>query len=83
MTPAPAPPVSPRRSLKGWLFSVWLVKNKGFVKGFLALLAAYLTVVFAPVEPPELKAVLVGGVGLVSKLGFDVLDYWLSEVPQP
>ena len=76
----PTPVPSPRLSFKGWLFTTWLVKNKGFVKGFLALVAAYLTVLLAPVDPPELKALLVGAVGLVGKLGLDAVDYWLSEV---
>ncbi len=78
---AQAPP-SPPFSFKGWLFSVWLVRNKGKVKLLLVLFFAWLTALFAVVEPPTLKALLVGVVGFVSNFGLDLLDYWLTPQPE-
>ena len=79
--PPPAP-VSPPFSFRGWLFSVWRVRNKGAVKMLLVVFLAWLTALFAAVEPPELKALLVGAVGFVSKFGLDLLDYWLTPQPE-
>jgi hypothetical protein len=75
-------PPSPPFSFKGWLFGTWLVKNKGAVKLLLVLFFAWLTVLFAVVQPPELKALLVGFVGFASKFGLDLLDYWLTPQPE-
>lgn len=76
-------PPSPPFSFKGWLFSSWLVKNKGAVKLLLVLFLSWLTALFAAVEPPELHALLVGVVGFASKFGLDLLDYWLTPQPEP
>ena len=78
----PEPP-SPPFSFKGWLFSTWLVKNKGAVKMLLVVFLAWLTALFSGVEPPELRAFLVGVVGFASKFGLDALDYWLTPQPEP
>ena len=79
---AQAPP-SPPFSFKGWLFSKWLVKNKGVIKGLLVLFFAWLTAILASVESLELRAFLVGAVGFASKFGLDLLDYWLTPQPEP
>ena len=76
------PPTSPRFSLKGFLLGVWFQKNKGAIKLLLTLLVAYLTVLLANVEPQELKALLVGGIGLIVKFGLDLADYFISENPR-
>lgn len=73
---------SPAFSFKGWLFSTWLVKNKGVIKGLLVLFFSWLAVLFSSVESPELKALLVGVVGFTSKFGLDLIDYWLTEQPK-
>lgn len=78
---AQAPP-SPALSFKGWLFTKWLTRNKAAVKLLLVLFLAWLTALFAAVEPPELKALLVGAVGFLSKFGLDLLDYWLTPQPE-
>lgn len=82
MSAQPPTPPSPALSFKGWLFSKWLVKNKAALKMLVVVFCAWLTVVLAPVEPPELKALLVGVVGFVSKFGLDLFDYWLTPQPE-
>lgn len=76
------PPLpSPRLSFKGWLFSVWLAKNKGFVKTVLAPCSAILT--GGALEPGMLRPALVAaGLGLLTiafKLAWDAFDYFVSE----
>ena len=75
-------PPSPAFSFKGWLFSKWLIKNKGVIKGLLVLFLAWLTAAIAHVESVELRALLVGVVGFASKFGLDLLDYWLTPQPE-
>ena len=79
----PDPIPSPAFSFKGWLFSKWLTKNKGVIKGLLVLFFAWLTAITASVESVELRAFLVGAVGFASKFGLDLLDYWLTPQPEP
>lgn len=82
MTPAPAP-VSPRLSFRGWLLSVWLAKNKGFIKSVLAPCSA-IVAGGVSLDAAALKFALgVFGLGLVTiafKLGWDAFDYFVSEV---
>ena len=77
----PTPTPSPRLSFKGWLFTTWLVKNKGFIKTVLAPCSAVLT--GGVIEPEMLKpALIAGGLGLltiVAKAGWDALDYFVTE----
>lgn len=77
------PPVSPRLSFKGWLFTVWLAKNKGFVKNVLAPVSAIVT--SGAVAPEMVKpAAIVLGLGvltIVFKLAWDAFDYFVSDVP--
>ncbi len=79
----PAPPASPRLSFKGWALSVWLVRNKGFVKTVLAPCSAIMT--GGVFEPSMLKpAAVTFGLGLLTiafRLGWDAFDYFLSEQP--
>lgn len=74
---------SPRLSFKGWLLSVWLAKNKGFVKTVLAPCSAILT--GGALEPGMLRPALVtAGLGLLTivfKCGWDAFDYFVSEQP--
>jgi hypothetical protein len=81
MNPDASP--SPAFSFKGWLFTKWIVKNKGVIKGLLVLFFAWLTAAVAHVESLELRALLVGVVGFTSKFGLDLLDYWLTPQPEP
>lgn len=74
------PADSPRFSLKGWLFSEWLSKNKAWVKAPIVLLFAYISWVVTPVEPPELKALLVAVLTVAGRFSVDLVDYWISEV---
>lgn len=78
---AQAPP-SPAFSFKGWLFGTWLVKNKGMVKLLLTLFFAWVAYLLSGVQSPELKALLVGAVGFLSKFGLDLLDYYLTPQPE-
>lgn len=82
VTPAPAP-ASPRLSFKGWLFTVWLSKNKAFVKTVLAPCSAILT--GGVLEPAMLKpAAVTFGLGVLTiafRLGWDAFDYFVSEGP--
>ena len=77
------PDGSPRLSFKGWLFSVWLAKNKGFVKTVLAPCSAILT--GGALEPGMLRPALVtAGLGLLTigfKLVWDAFDYFVTEDP--
>ena len=74
---------STRLSFKGWLFSVWLAKNKGFVKTVLAPCSAILT--GGALEPGMLRPALVtAGLGLLTigfKCAWDAFDYFVSEEP--
>lgn len=83
MSPDPVPPVSPRLSFKGWLFSVWLVKQKGFIKAVLAPVSAIVT--SGALAPEMVKpAAIVLGLGLLTiafRLGWDAFDYFVSDVP--
>ena len=77
------PTVSPRLSFKGWLFAVWLARNKGFVKTVLAPVSAILT--GGVLEPSMLKlAAVTAGLGLLTiafRLAWDAFDYFVSDVP--
>lgn len=77
------PPVSPRLSFKGWLFSVWLRKNKTFVKTVLAPVSAIVT--GGALEPAMLKpAAIVLGLGVLTiafRLGWDAFDYFVTDGP--
>lgn len=75
------PPTSPSRSLKGWSWRVYLAKTKTGLKWVLGALVAYLMVVIAPIQPPELNQLLAALVGYGSKVLADVVDYWLTEEP--
>lgn len=81
MTPAPAL-ASPRLSFKGWLFTVWLAKNKGFVKNVLAPVSAIVTG-GAVLDATAMKFALgILGLGLLTilfRLGWDAFDYFVSE----
>ena len=74
-------PSSPRFSLAGWNWRVYLAKTKAGLKWVGAALVTYLAVVIAPIQPPELQALLAAVLGYGSKLLFDVIDFWLSDVP--
>lgn len=74
------PAVSPSRSFKGWLFSVWLAKNKAWVKAPLVLFFAWLTWALAPISSPELKALLTAVVTVVGRFAVDAFDYYVTEV---
>ena len=76
------PPTSPSRSLAGWNWRTYLAKTKTGLKWVLGALVAYLMVVIAPVEPPELNQLLAAVVGYGSKVIADVIDYWLTEEPR-
>lgn len=77
-------PVSPRLSFKGWVFSVWLTKNKGFVKAVLAPVSAIIT--SGALVPEMLKpAALALGLGVLTiafRLAWDAFDYYVSDVRQ-
>lgn len=72
---------SPRFSLAGWSWRTYLAKTKGGLKWVVSALAAYLSVVIAPIHPPELQALLAAGIGYGTKLLCDVIDFWLTEDP--
>ena len=80
--PDEAAAVSPRLSFQGWLFRIWLAKNKGFIKAVLAPCSAVLT--GGAIDPSMLKpAAIAGGIGLLTivfKIGWDALDYFVSAV---
>ena len=83
MSAQPPTSPSPRLSFKGWLFSVWLAKNKGFVKTVMAPVSAVLT--GGALNPEMLKpAAIAAGLGLMTigfKLAWDAFDYYVSEGP--
>ena len=86
VTPTPAPdPVSPRLSFKGWLFSVWLAKNAGFVKATVTT-ASGLTGGLALTDLPTLKlaALVWAGVAITvaTRIVVDAVQYFLTENPQ-
>jgi len=74
---------SPRLSFRGWALTVWLAKNKGFVKTVLAPCSAILT--GGALEPGMLRPALVtAGLGLLTigfKLVWDAFDYFVTEQP--
>lgn len=76
-------PHSPRLSFRGWALTVWLAKNKGFVKTVLAPCSAILT--GGALEPGMLKpALITAGLGLLTigfKLAWDAFDYFVTEEP--
>lgn len=78
------PPVSPRLSFKGWLLSVWLAKNKGFVKAVLAPCSAIVTG-GASLDATALRFALgVFGLGILTigfRCAWDAFDYFVSDVP--
>ena len=89
-TPPPAPDcafeppaISPRLSFKGWLLSVWLAKNKNFVKSVLAPVTAIITsgTVVPEMLRPAAIALGLGVLTIVAKLGWDAFDYFVSDVP--
>lgn len=73
---------SPRFSLAGWNWRTYLAKTKGGLKWVGAALVTYLAVVIAPIRPPELQALLAAVLVYGSKLGFDLIDFWLTEDPE-
>lgn len=79
-------PVSARFSFKGWLFSVWLVKNAAYVKTVIALLFSALSVIFAAGNGEALRQALLafgaGFVSLAAKCALDAFDYFVKENPR-
>lgn len=75
-------PSSPSRSFAGWDWRTYLRKTKTGIKWIFAALVTYLGVVILPVEPPELRNLLASVIGYASKVGFDVIDYYLTDGPQ-
>lgn len=77
------PPVSPRLSFKGWLFTIWFARNKSFVKSVLAPVSAIVT--SGALAPEMVKpAAIVLGLGLLTiafRLAWDAFDYFVSDVP--
>lgn len=86
MSAQPPAPTSPRFSFKGWLFSVWLVKNAAYVKTVLAALSTALSVIFATGNGEALRQALLafgaGFVGLASKCALDAFEYFFKENPR-
>lgn len=80
------PDASPRLSFKGWLLSVWLTKNKNFVKG---VLAGWASVVGTLSGLGRAEAeILLAATGLAvlsigARLVLDVLDFYVSDVDLP
>ena len=78
------PVPSPRMSFRGWALSVWLAKNKGFIKTVLAPVSAVVTG-GAVLNLASLKMVAIAaGLGLLTiacKLGWDAFDYFVTENP--
>lgn len=78
------PQHSPRMSFKGWLFSVWLTKNKGFIKNVLSPLSA-IAAGGAILDVATLRYVgIVLGFAVLTiafKLGWDAVDYFFMENP--
>lgn len=76
-------PHSPRLSFRGWALTVWLAKNKEFVKRVLSPVSAILT--GGVLEPGMLRPALVtAGLGLLTigfKLAWDAFDYFVTEEP--
>ena len=78
------PDVSPSMSFKGWALTVWLVKNKGYVK---TVLSAYLAIlgVFSLADAAS-HLVEIGGATLLAallilaKFGIDAVDFFVSDV---
>lgn len=80
----PAP--SPRFSFRGWLFAVWLFKNKTFVKNVLVAAVALATVLLTGAGETALRdAIIAGGTALATllgKLAVDAFDYFVTENPR-
>lgn len=70
-------------SLAGWDWRSWFAKNKSSIKTILSIalgvLAGYCS---SPPLSPQLAAFLTPVLALVSRLAFDLLDYWLAESPE-
>lgn len=79
------PGMSPRLSFKGWLFSVWFARNKGFVKAVLAPVSAIIT--SGAIAPEMLKpagiALGLGVLTIVFKCAWDAFDFFVSDVEVP
>lgn len=81
-TGAAPPVVSPSGSLEGWSWREWLRRNKSEVKSLVAAIGAAASAWAATLVLPPWAAPLVAViVGVVSRLGLDAVDYWLSDVP--
>ncbi len=76
-------PFSPPRSAAGWSPRVWLARNKGVVKGTLAVGAGYLASLLGVIHDPNLNAFASGAFALAVKFGLDWFDFWLREVQLP
>lgn len=76
---------SPKMSLAGWDWKVWLKKNSGTVRTFVAAtFALFLALATAiPDDGPTLAAIKAATIGLVvlaTKLALDIFDFFVSDV---
>lgn len=78
-TPPPAAS-SPPRSMVGYSVRTWLRRNKDQLKLLVAALAAYGTARFAAIPEDALRLLVAAGVGVLSRMALDAVDYWLSDV---
>ena len=77
---APVAP-SPPASFKGWLFGVWLRKNKEKLKNIITL-AGGLATAWIGVHLIGNLGLLVGGaVGLVASFVLDAIDFFFTKDP--
>ena len=74
------PTVSPRCSFSGFSPGTYVAKNKGGIKLAFGALVTLLTEYVAPIKDPNLNHLLSLLLGLASRFGADLLDYWISVV---
>ena len=78
-----ANPLKASGSMAGYSFWTWLAKNKQTLKDGLAILFGIATAYAGMISSPVWNTAAAGLVGVLSKLAFDAIDYFLTEQPQP
>jgi hypothetical protein len=71
---------SPPWSFAGFSLQTYVSKNKGWIKTVLALLVGYANELLGTATDPNLNHLLSALVAGGSKMAFDWLDYYVSEV---
>ena len=75
------PPVSPAGTSQGYSVSVWLSRNKTYVKALISIAFGVITSFLPQIKDTNLSIAAGSAVSLISKMALDWIDFRFSDVP--